>query len=237
MATRELLRVRGIEKTSAPFRRELIRMSDRLEANPGYLAAVMSFETAGSFDPAQPHLGGGSARGLIQFMPFVARKLGTTSAELEQMTGVEQLAFVEEYYRRVAGGRLNTISDHYLAVFAPIGVGKPASAVMYRAPTKEYKMNKPLDKNGDGTITVGEAAAPVIGIVRAAEDRAPLLVEMDVGPGARLARIARAGAPTIVTSGVLGLRSRGGELYKLGLVTLLAALAFGASRLARGAAA
>ena len=88
MAVRELVAVRGLEKTTPEFRRALIEMADRIGANPDYMTAVMSFETAGSFRADQKNLGGGSAVGLIQFMPSTAKKLGTTRAELMAMTGV-----------------------------------------------------------------------------------------------------------------------------------------------------
>lgn len=221
----ELLAVRGIEKTDNAFRAELVRVAERLGANPGYLAAVISFESAGSFDPAQKNLGGGSAIGLIQFMPFAARKLGTTSAELANMTGVEQLAFVEKFYRMASpGNRFGNIRDHYLAVFAPSGVGKPpGSALPYKG--KQYEANKALDTNADGVITVEEAAFPVIAIVRAAERRPPVAVDMS-----EPATPAR-GAAAPLAAGMVRLDLPGprSALRKAGAVALVAAAAYAAA--------
>jgi hypothetical protein len=176
----ELLAVRGLERTDNAFRAELIRVAERLGADPNKLAAVMSFETGASFDPAQPNFAGGSAVGLIQFMPFAAKKMGTTSAKLAAMTGVEQLAYVEKYFRLAVPrvkGRLNTTSDHYLAVFAPIGVGKPQNYPLpYKG--KKYQANKGLDRNRDGVITVAEATFPVAAILKAAEGKPKIAVDM-----------------------------------------------------------
>ena len=44
-----------------------------------YLYAVMSFETGGTFDPAQKNMAGSGATGLIQFMPDTAKGLGTST--------------------------------------------------------------------------------------------------------------------------------------------------------------
>jgi len=179
----KLVNVRGIENTSEAFRRELFAVCGRLGCDPNKLAAVMSFETAGSFDPAQKNLGGGSATGLIQFMPYTASKLGTTTAELAAMSDVEQLAYVEKYLRLASGGRkLVTVADHYMAVFAPSGIGKPPGFALYKGEgKKEYEQNKGLDYDHDFRITVAEASAPVAGILRAGLKRPFLEVDLEDG--------------------------------------------------------
>ncbi len=182
MAVRELVAVRGIEKTTPAFRRELFAMSDRIGLNPDYMAAVMSFETAGSFDPSQKNLGGGSAVGLIQFMPYTAKGLGTTRDALMAMSGVEQLAFVEKYMKRA--GRLRTLSDHYMAVFAPVGIGKSPDFPLYRSPSRAYKQNKALDREKNGVISVGNATIPPAGILAAGMGRPRILVDMGAKKGA-----------------------------------------------------
>lgn len=175
-----LAAVRGLEKTSPEFRLELCRMAERLKLSASAVAAVMSFETGQTFDPAKRNPLS-SATGIIQFMEATARKLGTTTAELAQMTAVEQLRYVEAYYRPMAP-RIRTTADHYMAVFAPSGIGQGDGFALYRAPSAAYTANKPLDRSGDGTITVGEAAAPVLGILAAAKTRPPYVIE-EPGPG------------------------------------------------------
>lgn len=194
----ELLAVRGMDTTSPAFRRRLIRMSERLEADPDDVGAVMSFETAGSMSPAQKHLGGGSAVGLIQFMPPTAKALGTTRDELLAMSGVEQLVYVEKYLAP-AKGSLRTTADVYMAVFAPIGMGKAPGFPLYRCGgegkradgtidvekcSRSYSMNRRLDANADGIITKREAAIHPIGIKAAAGKRPRIQVDMSVADNA-----------------------------------------------------
>src|SRR3546814_20398544 len=75
-------------------------MAARLGTKPEYLMAVMSFETGGSFSPAQANNAGSGATGLIQFMPNTAAGLGTRTAAFAQMSSVEQLQYVAQYLDR-----------------------------------------------------------------------------------------------------------------------------------------
>ncbi len=171
-----LLAVFGIENTSPAFQREVIDMTGRIGGNPDYWMAVMSFETGGSFSASQPNMAGGSAIGLIQFTKGARDIVGKSRDELAAMTAVEQLEYVEMYLRP-ATGKFVTLSDHYMAVLAPKGMGKPQDFAIYRknAPTQRerehYAANSNLDQNEDGTITVGEATVPVADIVNNATGR------------------------------------------------------------------
>jgi hypothetical protein len=126
------------------------------------LLAIMDFETGGSFDPAETNQAGSGATGLIQFMPETARSLGTTTAELAQMSQTEQLVYVEKYFDqfgdRLSGGNLD---DIYMAVLWPKAIGKPDGYVLFRRGTEAYGQNSGLDHNEDGTITKYEAATEV----------------------------------------------------------------------------
>lgn len=168
-----LYAVRGLEKTSESFRRGLAAVAADVGADATALAAVMSFETGGSFSPSIRNPLSGAV-GLIQFTRSTARQLGTTDNELADMTREQQLTWVHKYLRRVgAPGRLRTVADHYAAVFAPAFIGKPDSAPMYRTGAA-YDQNKPLDANRDHIITKGEAARSVVRIYNAAKARGPL---------------------------------------------------------------
>jgi hypothetical protein len=74
------------------------------------------------------------------------------------MTPVAQLDFVKQYMMQFQG-KFKSLSDVYMAIFAPAAVGKPESTVLYRTPSKEYLANKPLDVDHDGVITKAEAAS------------------------------------------------------------------------------
>lgn len=149
-------------KHGPDFNTKVIAIANRLLCDPNNLMAVMAFETGGSFDPAQRNFAGSSAVGLIQFMPDTATGLGTTSAKLAAMTGLEQLDFVEKHIAGVARGRpLPQLSDIYMCVLRPVSVGKPDSHVLFKKPSKAYDQNKGLDSSRDGRITKLEATAKV----------------------------------------------------------------------------
>lgn len=173
-------RVKGLDKTSPGYLREHVRTAERRGLDPSYLAAVISFETGGTFSPSIKNPVSG-ATGLIQFMPSTAHQLGTTTTKLSQLSAEKQLAYVDEYYRQIVAwkGKLQSLEDHYLAVLGPANVGKPPSAVLYSSPSKAYTQNAALDKSGDGTITNEEATTPVRGIYNAAKKLPPILVTLD----------------------------------------------------------
>lgn len=125
-----------------------------------WLMACMAFETGRTFDPAQKNLAGSGATGLIQFMPLTARGLGTTTERLAAMTDIEQLEYVEAYFRPYHS-RISTLPDMYLAILMPAYVSRPGGAVMFTEGTTAYRQNAGLDANTDGRITKDEAAQRV----------------------------------------------------------------------------
>jgi hypothetical protein len=64
--------------------------------------------------------------GLIQFMPSTARRLGTTTSELEKMPATEQMKYVYQYLEPFKG-RLSSYDDVAMAIFYPAAVEKPDS--------------------------------------------------------------------------------------------------------------
>jgi hypothetical protein len=145
------------------FLDKVVSVSSDLGFDPNDLLRVIDFETAGSFSPkAQPIRKDGtkisSATGLIQFLEKTAKGLGTTTADLANMTAVEQLDYVKKYFEPFKD-RIKNFGDVYMAVHWPKGVGKDDSYVMYEAGSDSYNANKGLDTNGDGTVTRGETLA------------------------------------------------------------------------------
>ncbi|MEQ8305687.1 MAG: transglycosylase SLT domain-containing protein [Hoeflea sp.] len=146
------------------FKKKVIEIAGRLQMEPDHLMAIMAFETGRSFDPTIVNRAGSGATGLIQFMPATARGLGTTTAALAQMNAIDQLDYVEAYlapYR----GRIGDIQSAYMAVLYPRAIGKPSSHVLFRKGSRAYKLNRGLDRNGDGQITKQEAAARVVALL------------------------------------------------------------------------
>lgn len=137
------------------FLNEVTRVSTDLNVSPNDLLAVIDFETMGSFSPSQKS-GTSSATGLIQFLKSTAEGLGTSTEALSSMTRAEQMKYVEKYLKPYKG-RIKNQGDLYMAVHWPRAVGKSDDYVMYREGSDNYKSNKSLDVNKDGTVTRAES--------------------------------------------------------------------------------
>ncbi|MEX3008650.1 peptidoglycan-binding protein [Hoeflea sp. TYP-13] len=149
-------------KHGPDFKAKVISISKRLRCDPDHLMAVMAFETGGKFTPDVKNAAGSGATGLIQFMPKTAIFLGTTTKKLAKMTALDQLDFVELYFRKTIGSRpMPNLSDVYMAVLWPAAVGKSENFVLFEQGTTAYRQNAGLDKNRDGVIRKAEAAAKV----------------------------------------------------------------------------
>ncbi len=184
---REILDIRGLRTNTTPrFRQRLVEVADERDLDPSFLAAVISFETGGSFDPSATNSASG-ATGLIQWLPRY-----WPVSDLPSRTALEQLDFVRDHYAKVdPHKRISLLEDHYLAVFSPKWLFADPSTVMYSrpaggcpAPPKgAYCQNAGLDANKDGHITKREAAGRVQALVDQAEGRPPLLVGGAPDPG------------------------------------------------------
>ena len=153
------------QRVSAAFKARVLQMAETLQINADYLMAIMAFESAETFSPSIWNQAGSRAVGLIQFMDAAASEpdLGTTLEALESMTAIEQLEYVERYFRmrQRQFGKITTLSDVYMAVLRPANIGDAETAVLFRAGTKAYRQNAGLDSNGNGEITKAECAAKV----------------------------------------------------------------------------
>lgn len=147
---------------SEAFRQRVLGIRDAFgwpdELANGIMAA-MHFETGGRFSSTVLNAAGSHAIGLIQFMPRTAEDLGTSTAELAGMTAVQQLDYVEKYFRPYAH-RIASLSDLYMAILLPSAIGKPDDAVLF-SEGAAYRQNAALDRNTDGRITKGEATVRV----------------------------------------------------------------------------
>lgn len=146
-------------KVDEAFRNKVKSIATNQKLDPNWYMAIMALETGESFDPAQPNGAGGSARGLIQFMPQVARELGTTSQELVMMTAVQQLDYVEKYFNKYRSN-IRTFADMYMAVLWPIATSWSLDKVIWDkdgSTAAQYRANSGLDIDKDGKITKLEA--------------------------------------------------------------------------------
>ncbi|MFL1549767.1 baseplate hub protein [Pseudomonas sp. D47] len=137
------------------FRAKVIAIARGLSVDPNWLMAVMAFETKERFEPGVLNGAGSGAIGLIQFVPSTARYLGTTTQRLARMSAVEQLDWVEKYYKPFSG-RMRNLGDAYMAVFWKAGIGKPDSYVLFTSADTPYDKNKNLDIGNKGYITRGD---------------------------------------------------------------------------------
>jgi hypothetical protein len=147
-------------KVSAAFKEKTVALCDRLSVPVDFLMSAMAFESGESFSPSVKNAAGSGAVGLIQFMPSTAVGLGTTSDKLAAMSAEDQLDFVEEYFAPKKG-RLESLEDVYMNILLPSAIGHAPTFVLFPAGTKAFDLNKGLDINHDGTITVEEAASKV----------------------------------------------------------------------------
>ncbi len=127
-------------------------ISSRLGINPDWLMIVMYAESKLNHLIKSPN---SSAVGLIQFTASTAKNLGVSSTQLLSMSNVQQLDYVEKYYKSFGfANKLRSVYDCYFAVFAPLGVGQSDNKVLYASPTSAYNANKALDIDKNGNITV-----------------------------------------------------------------------------------
>jgi hypothetical protein len=141
----------------AQFWAELQNVARRLKTDPVFLLQVMHAETAGTMRTDIQNKDT-NATGLIQFMPSTARGLGTTVDALKSMNHVQQLRFVEAYFRPFSG-RLNTYQDVYFATFFPAAIGRSDTWVLKTQRIGAgtiARQNPAVNINKDGQITVGE---------------------------------------------------------------------------------
>lgn len=175
--------VRGLEKLAIDEIDALELTARRLDIRPEWLAAVISFETGGSFDPAQrnhwaarkaketgkPYSG---AVGLIQFMPSTAKLLGTTPEELERMSFKQQLTGPVTRYFASSVGDMKSLDDVYLKVFYPKAMGQADDYVVGRRDDpgfggRVYEQNAGFDKDRDGVVTKAEICATIRAVLPA----------------------------------------------------------------------
>ena len=108
-----------VKDTVETVHNKVEEVAKNLGIEKSYLYSIIHHETAGTWDPAKPNGMGSGAVGLIQFMPDTATALGTTTQDLAKMTIVEQLAYVEKFYKMVGVKPGMDIGDIYMMTFAP----------------------------------------------------------------------------------------------------------------------
>lgn len=131
------------------------RVASNLGIDPNALAAVISFETSGTFSPNARNPGS-SATGLIQFMGGTGGPKGTYYGMSRDQFGKlpfgQQMEYVGRYLKERGIGPGSGIADVYAAVTGS-GYRKDSPNPRIR---EAYDKNKVWDANGDGVIEKGE---------------------------------------------------------------------------------
>lgn len=150
-------------KVPPEFLREVVAICDRFKWSTlqrSHLMACIAFESGHTFKSDVRNMAGSGATGLIQFMPTTARDLGTTTDNLAKMTPVEQLKYVEKYFKPYAK-KIKSLSDMYMAILLPKYIGAADDIYLFNEGTIAYRQNSGLDVNKDGHVTKGEATRKV----------------------------------------------------------------------------
>lgn len=176
--SRSILAVRGLDTTSQDFRARFWEMAARNGWDVDAIAAVISIESGFKHSAKSPVA---TASGLIQMIDSTAKSLGIAggAAAVRSMSAVEQLPWIEKYYRNRFGTRRPRPVDFYLAGWGT-GIGQPDSYVLAREDAELtfnggthnlYTLNSGLDSDGDGVITVGDLRALIERVQRNAGGR------------------------------------------------------------------
>jgi hypothetical protein len=150
------------QKVNPTFRAKVLEICRNFgwtNDHASWFMSCMAFESGETFSPRVRNAAGSGAVGLIQFMPDTARGMGTTTDKLAEMSSVQQLDYVQRYFKPYAT-RIESLSDMYMAILLPKYVGQPDDAVLFSNGVA-YRQNAVLDSNNDGKVTKAEAAGKV----------------------------------------------------------------------------
>jgi hypothetical protein len=139
------------------FSAKLVLIANKLGWATDWLPKIMFHESG--MDPAIVNQNGSGATGLIQFMPDTAIGLGTTVADLANMTGTDQLDYVLKYYQQLQQtyGIAPSLADAYIITFYPAAFGQAPTYVLGGSGTarasKIASENPTMDSGNKGYIT------------------------------------------------------------------------------------
>lgn len=139
------------KKFTSEKAKSILKVAKEIGVDPNDLAAVISFETGGTFSPSVKNPNS-SATGLIQFMEgsggTKGKYYGMSRKKFSSLSFDEQMVYVEKYFkdRGFKSSKKRDVADLYTAV---TGYG-------YKKGSKAYELNKVWDSNRDGYIAKGE---------------------------------------------------------------------------------
>ena len=143
-------------KLGEGFCAKLEQVAKNINCDPADLIGMMQSESG--INPSAYNSNGG-AIGLIQFMPATARSLGTSTQELLNMSAIEQLDYVEQYFSNWTKGSDEKLTggDLYTLCFLPAYLDREVLCSSSDSSTsKYYRANSVLDTDNDGSVTKAE---------------------------------------------------------------------------------
>ncbi|MBC9933319.1 transglycosylase SLT domain-containing protein [Chitinophaga qingshengii] len=143
-----------VKTNTEQFFKRLAEIAGRLGIPSEWLQHVM-YSESGLSHIAVNSIG---AVGLIQFTRSTAKSLGTSADALLKMSNVQQLDYVEKYFKVQISvyGVPKSVVDCYILVFYPAMVRKGKD---FALPDSMYASNKGMDMNKDGKITRDDVKA------------------------------------------------------------------------------
>jgi len=132
-----------------PFAKDIVRVARNLGIpDPGWLANLIRFESAGTFSAAITNSLGYT--GLIQFGRSASQDLGTSTSYLRGLTEKEQMEWVEKYFNLPHKRRNSKYQDPasmYMAVFYPASIDKKTGQLKegYTFPANVIAANNGID--------------------------------------------------------------------------------------------
>ena len=170
----------NLQSYGPEFLRGINDLAQKYNLDPTDLLANMAAESG--ISPSIKNKTGGAV-GLIQFMPSTAKDLGTSSEELSKMSAVEQLKYVDKYFKQVgldksakeakSKGKKVTASTLYSKVFLPLYADAPEDTVLGKKGSPEllkgtnftlgkiYEQNSSLDVDHNDIIQKFELGSKI----------------------------------------------------------------------------
>ena len=159
----------GAAEPDAEFEETLELAAVENDLDPEAMRAIIGPESGGQGNAVNAQSG---ATGIIQFMPSVARSLGTSVEELRQMTPAQQVPYAVQYFKSKGITADSPADDYALAVAAPAFIGQPDETVVYKKGSAAWQQNPAWRPSGGGDITVGDILS-FYGLRDSAEEEAP----------------------------------------------------------------
>lgn len=133
--------------------REHVRViCDSLNIETKHLYTIIKLESSGNKKAFNKN---SKAVGLIGFLPKTAKRLGTSTEEILQMSNKQQLDLVYAYFLLInKNKKISHITDLYIAVLYPKALNKSDEYVIGEKNSKAVKWNRPLDIDKDSILTV-----------------------------------------------------------------------------------